>query len=152
MHTSEIKNKVISPVLAANAQRSTALSSEKIPSVNLTIPKLATRPVFNDPIRKIDILLFYIKALRTHLHSSFTHGPSIAIFQIGKIKKEGVRKMKKLTAILAVAMLMMAAGTAMAIPLDPSLTRPITPGSPPSGENSLQTELNNIYGLGVVNG
>jgi hypothetical protein len=59
--------------------------------------------------------------------------------------------MKKMTAILAVAMLMMAAGSALAAPLDPSLTRPAIINAAASGENSLQTELNAIYGSGVVN-
>jgi hypothetical protein len=59
--------------------------------------------------------------------------------------------MKKMTAILAVAMLMMVAGSAMALPLDPNLTRPVTINAAYPGENSLQTELNSIFGPGKVN-
>jgi hypothetical protein len=59
--------------------------------------------------------------------------------------------MKKMTAILAVAMLMMATGSALAAFLDPSLTRPVTVNGPFGSENSLQTELNAIFGSGVVN-
>jgi hypothetical protein len=53
--------------------------------------------------------------------------------------------MKKMTAILAVAMLMMAAGSAMALPLDPNLTRPVTVNAAPGSEDSLQTALDKIY-------
>jgi hypothetical protein len=64
-------------------------------------------------------------------------------------KRGGVRKMKKMTAILAVAMLMMAAGSALAAPLDPSLTRPVTINPAYPGENSLQTELDAIFAVPV---
>jgi len=58
--------------------------------------------------------------------------------------------MKKVIAILAVTMLMVAAGSAMAIPLDPNLSRPVTINPAPGSENSLQTELDNLFGVGVV--
>lgn len=59
--------------------------------------------------------------------------------------------MKKMTVILAVMFLMMAAGSAMAAPLDPNLTRPVTINPAWPGENTLQTELNGIFGPAVVN-
>ena len=59
--------------------------------------------------------------------------------------------MKKLVSLLAVAILTMAAGSAFAVPLDPNLVRPVTPNPAAPGENSLQTELNSIFGAGVVN-
>jgi len=59
--------------------------------------------------------------------------------------------MKKMTVVLAVVMLMMATGSAFALPLDPNLTRPVIINAAPETENSLQTELNNILGLGAVN-
>lgn len=59
--------------------------------------------------------------------------------------------MKKMTVILVAAMLMMAVGSALAIPLDPNLTRPVTIGPAYSGENSLQAELNAIFTTVPVN-
>lgn len=59
--------------------------------------------------------------------------------------------MKKLAGLLAGAMLMMAAGNAMAIPLDPNLVRPVVINPAALGENSLQTELDSMFGSGVVN-
>lgn len=59
-------------------------------------------------------------------------------------------KTKKVMAVLAVMMLMMAVGSAMALPLDPILTRPVTINAAASGENSLQTELDLLFGGGVV--
>lgn len=59
--------------------------------------------------------------------------------------------MKKIMVILAVTMLIISAGSAMALPLDPYLTRPVTINAAAAGENSLQTELNNIFGTGTVN-
>ena len=59
--------------------------------------------------------------------------------------------MKKLVSLLTVAMLLVATGSAMADFLDPTLVRPVTINSAYPGENSLQTELNTIFGNGVVN-
>ena len=44
----------------------------------------------------------------------------------------------------------MIAGSAWALPLDPYLSRPVTVNGAAGGENSLQTELNTIFGAGVV--
>ncbi len=58
--------------------------------------------------------------------------------------------MKKIVAVLAVVMLILAVGSAIADPLNPYLDRPVTIGTAPGNENSLQTELNNLFGPGVV--
>ncbi|ABL00040.1 PEP-CTERM sorting domain-containing protein [Pelobacter propionicus] len=57
---------------------------------------------------------------------------------------------KKLATLLAGAALMLAATSAMATPLNPYLNRPTTVNVVNNGENSLQTELNGIFGAGVV--
>jgi|GEM_PF-3638121 len=52
--------------------------------------------------------------------------------------------------VIAVAGFGLFAGGAMALPLDASLDRPQTVGAAPAGENSLQTELDDYFGSGVV--
>ena len=59
--------------------------------------------------------------------------------------------MKKMAVILAGAMLMMATGSALANSLNPNLARQVTINSAYQGENSLQTELDAIFGPGAVN-
>jgi len=59
--------------------------------------------------------------------------------------------MKKVAAFLAGSALMLVTASAMATTLNPYLDRPVTVGTAAAGENSLQTELDNIFGTGNVN-
>lgn len=59
--------------------------------------------------------------------------------------------MRKISALLAGAALLLATSSAMAVTLDPSLDRPVEIQPAYQNENSLQTELNKVFGAGKVN-
>jgi len=59
-------------------------------------------------------------------------------------------KMKKVAVIMTVLLIMVAGGNALADSLNPHLTRPAEINTTAVGENSLQQELDAIYGIGVV--
>lgn len=58
--------------------------------------------------------------------------------------------MKKLTILLVGAAFIFAAGTASAVPLNPLNSRPVTVNAAFPGENSLQQELDHMFGINAV--
>ncbi|HWI41003.1 MAG TPA: PEP-CTERM sorting domain-containing protein [Verrucomicrobiae bacterium] len=58
--------------------------------------------------------------------------------------------MRRLSVLMAGAILLAGAGAASALPLSSSLTRPVVVNGPYQGENSLQTELDALFGEGKV--
>ncbi len=60
-----------------------------------------------------------------------------------------MRRLALVAVLLPVLVLSLAPG-ASAIPISSTNARPVTIGAPPAGEDSLQTILNGIYGVGTV--